>query len=362
MSIVAQDLSLIVSGQHWLYPFDLTLEPGSFTTLIGATRAGKTSLLRVLAGLSAPSSGKLYVDGKDVTGVNVRHRSVGMVYQEFVNYPGKTVFENIAAPLKNARQDTTFIRKRVEEVAELVGIAQFLKRYPLELSGGQQQRLSIARTIAQPRSLVLLDEPLVNLDYKLREHLRGQFRQLFKDSQSIVVYASSEPKEALILNGDTIVLHEGRLVQHGTANQVYSSPHSITVAGQISDPPISIVSAELSLGGRVWSIEGTQIGPEINRPAPLADGTYQLGLYPHHITTKPDGDGINTVIDFVEVSGSNSFLYLRHGNQTIAVKEQGVHDHTIGKPLKIGINLSQALVFDMSGNLSAGPLKEQTHG
>ena len=129
MSVVAQDISLTVDGEEWLYPFDLTLKPGSFTTVIGSTRAGKTSLLRVLAGLAKPSKGKLFVDGADVTGVNVRKRSVGMVYQEFVNYPGKTVFENIAAPLRNAGESKEAISKRVGDVAEIVGISPLLERY-----------------------------------------------------------------------------------------------------------------------------------------------------------------------------------------------------------------------------------------
>lgn len=363
MSVVAEQISLIVDGEDWLYPFDLTLEPGSFTTVIGATRAGKTSLLRVLAGLAAPSAGRLIVDGRDVTGLNVRKRSVGMVYQEFVNYPGKTVFENIAAPLRNAGENTDTITKRVGEVAEIVGITQFLERYPLELSGGQQQRVAIARTIARKRALVLLDEPLVNLDYKLREHLRGEFRRIFADSDTIAVYSSSEPQEALILDGDVIVMNEGRLIEHGPAAQVYALPGCVLTARQVSDPPMSIIPARLATNGsRQWLVHDEPIGDEPAHTADLPDGEYQLGVYPHQLSTDQSRPGVHTVIDFVEVSGSNSFIYSRAGDAMLAVKEKGVHDHAYGDAVEVNFDLAHMLVFDRSGALVASPHKEAANG
>ncbi|NBT80060.1 MAG: ATP-binding cassette domain-containing protein, partial [Betaproteobacteria bacterium] len=152
-----------------LYPLDLHLKPGSLTVLLGATRAGKTSLLRLLAGLDIPSRGKIWVDGQDVTGMPVRSRDVAMVYQQFINYPSLTVAQNIASPLKlSGRLDVSAIAQRVRDVAQRLQIESFLDRYPAELSGGQQQRVALARALAKSASLMLLDEPLVNLDYKLR--------------------------------------------------------------------------------------------------------------------------------------------------------------------------------------------------
>lgn len=359
MSVIAEQISLKVDGEDWLYPFDLALEPGSFTTVIGATRAGKTSLLRVLAGLATPTTGRLIVDGRDVTGLNVRKRSVGMVYQEFVNYPGKTVFENIAAPLRNAKESADAIRKRVGEVAEIVGITELLERYPLELSGGQQQRVAIARTIARKRALVLLDEPLVNLDYKLREHLRSEFRRIFTDSDTIAVYASSEPREALILNGDMLVLSEGRVIQHGPAVEVYARPETVTAARQISDPPMSIIPARMSVNGkRQWLVHGEPIGAEPVHTADLTEGDYQLGVYPHQLSTDQSRPGVHTVIDFVEVSGSNSFIYARAGDAMLAIKEKGVHGHRIGDAVQVNFDTAHMLVFDRKGALVASPGKE----
>lgn len=364
MSIVAEQISLAVDGENWLYPFDLSLDPGSFTTIIGPTRAGKTSLLRVLAGLAVPTSGRLIVDGDDVTGVNVRKRSVGMVYQEFVNYPGKTVFENIAAPLRNAREDIGTIRSRVGEVAEIVGISNLLERYPLDLSGGQQQRVAIARTIARKRRLVLLDEPLVNLDYKLREHLRGEFQRIFSDSETIAVYASSEPQEALILNGDVAVLNEGYVIQHGPAADVYARPESVTAAKQVSDPPMSIIAAQLvSDGGiRQWIVNGEVVGVDPTHTKALSTGEYQFGLYPHRLSTDQSRPGVHSVVDFVEVSGSNSFIFTRAGEVMLAIKEKGVHDHVIGDAINVNIDMSHVLVFDRAGKLVANPEREAVHG
>jgi glycerol transport system ATP-binding protein len=367
VTVEAKQISLTVEGEEWIYPFDLKLEPGSFTTVIGPTRAGKTSLLRVLAGLATPSAGRLLVDGRDVTGVNVRKRSVGMVYQEFVNYPGKTVFENIAAPLRNAATPDDAIKKRVGEVAEIVGITQFLQRYPLELSGGQQQRVAIARTIARKRSLVLLDEPLVNLDYKLREHLRGEFRRIFADGDTIAVYASSEPQEALILNGDVLVMSAGRVVQHGSAAEAYKRPANVTTARQISDPPMSIIPASLEEGARQWMVHGQPIGREPAHTRSLPAGDYQLGIYPHQFSTNGARPGVRTVIDFVEVSGSNSFIYARAGDALVAVKEKGVHEHALGDEVEVHFDLDHMLVFDTSGALvacpqGASPQKEASNG
>ena len=363
MSVVTQGISLKVDGDDWLYPFDLELRPGSFTTLIGPTRSGKTSLLRLLAGLAKPTSGQLLVDGVDVTGVNVRKRSVGMVYQEFVNYPGKTVFENIAAPLRNAGENDEAIKRRVGDVAEIVGISELLDRFPLELSGGQQQRVAIARTIARQRALVLLDEPLVNLDYKLREHLRGEFRRIFADSNTIAVYASSEPQEALILDGDVVVMHEGRVIQHGMAAEVYARPGTVTAARQISDPPMSIIPARLvTNGNRQWLVHGEPVGTEAGHTGDLPDGDYQLGVYPHLLSTDGSRPGVQTVIDFIEVSGSNSFIYARAGDTTLAVKEKGVHDHAFGDAVEINFDLDHMLVFDPDGALVASPARETVHG
>ena len=215
MTLVLERISRVVSGETHLHELSLALEPGSLNVLFGPTLAGKTSLMRVMAGLDRPTAGRVIWDGRDVTGVSVRRRQVAMVYQQFVNYPSFTVYDNIASPLKLAGLPKAEIDRKVREAASIMHIDGLLKRLPAELSGGQQQRTAIARALVKEAGLLLLDEPLVNLDYKLREELRAEMREIFKRHRSIVVYATTEPLEALMLGGTITVLHEGRVLQIG---------------------------------------------------------------------------------------------------------------------------------------------------
>src|SRR6185436_6373661 len=168
------------------------LPRGSFNVLLGRTRAGKTSLLRLLAGLDRPTAGAIRSDGADVTHVDVRRRNVAMVYQQFVNYPSLTVYENIASPLRlREGLGRDAIDRRVRETAAALRLDDLLNRLPGELSGGQQQRTAMARALAKDADLLLLDEPLANLDYKLREELRVEIRRLFRGRDAVVVYATT---------------------------------------------------------------------------------------------------------------------------------------------------------------------------
>jgi len=216
MELVLQGIEQRLGAVTHLYPCDLTLAcdltlvPRAVTVLLGATQAGKTSLMRVMAGLDAPSAGHVLADGQDVTGVPVRQRNVAMVYQQFINYPSMTVVDNIASPLRlQGAMDRASIQARVAELAARLHIEPFLERLPAELSGGQQQRVVLARALAKKAPLMLLDEPLVNLDYKLREELRDELSALFAAGDSTVVYATTEPTEALLLGGYTAVLDAG---------------------------------------------------------------------------------------------------------------------------------------------------------
>ena len=244
-----------VGAETHLYPLDLALQPHAVTVLLGATQAGKTSLMRLMAGLDAPTAGRVTVDGRDVTGVPVRERNVSMVYQQFINYPSMSVADNIASPLKLRGGSTReAIAQRVEALAKKLHIEPFLKRLPAELSGGQQQRVALARALAKGAPLMLLDEPLVNLDYKLREELREELSALFATGDSTVVYATTEPTEALLLGGYTAVMDAGEVLQYGPTAEVFHKPKSIRVARAFSDPPMNLVEAKAaSLGVQLSS-------------------------------------------------------------------------------------------------------------
>ena len=209
------EVSNVVDGETTIDDVSLSLSDDGINILLGPTLSGKTSLMRIMAGLDKPSAGDVLFEGESVLGVAVQQRNIAMVYQQFINYPSLTVFDNIASPLRVAKMDKRAIEQRVQEAAHTLQIGELLTRTPDQLSGGQQQRVALARAFAKRARLVLLDEPLANLDYKLREELRSELPRLFAEQGAILVYATTEPLEALQLGGKTALLHEGRLVQHG---------------------------------------------------------------------------------------------------------------------------------------------------
>ena len=182
MSLILEGVSKVTNGQTHIYATDLELQSGTMNVLLGPTSSGKTSLMRLMAGLDVPNTGKIIWDGKDVTGMRVQDRGVAMVYQQFINYPSFTVYENIASPMRLLNKSAKEIDTAVRDAAELMKLTPFLDRKPLELSGGQQQRCALARALVKDAGLVLLDEPLANLDYKLREELRAEIPKIFEEA------------------------------------------------------------------------------------------------------------------------------------------------------------------------------------
>ena len=186
MTLELQGVARSVGGRVHIHPTDLTLKNGTMNVLLGPTQSGKTSLMRLMAGLDKPGTGRILWEGRDVTGVKVQDRQVAMVYQQFINYPGMTVYENIASPLRLMGKPKAEIDRAVRQTAEMLRLTPMLTRKPLELSGGQQQRCALARALVKGAGLVLLDEPLANLDYKLREELRIEIPRIFEASGAIL--------------------------------------------------------------------------------------------------------------------------------------------------------------------------------
>ncbi|MGB7755005.1 MAG: ABC transporter ATP-binding protein [Salinisphaera sp.] len=357
MSLVLDNVSKVVGGETHIEPMDLELESGSLSLLLGLTLSGKTSLMRLMAGLDKPSSGRIRIDGTDVTGLPVRKRNVAMVYQQFINYPSLTVYENIASPLRIAGVSSSEIDRRVRAEAERLHIDAMLDRLPAELSGGQQQRTAMARALVRDAELVLLDEPLVNLDYKLRETLREELPKALEGRRSIVVYATTDPWEALAFGGRTAVLEEGRLLQYDYAANVYAAPATTHVASVFSDPPMNIINGELR-GDEL------RVGDTLRtaRPAALSalpDGSYLFGVRPPHLTVNAESDTggqrIDTAVDVTEISGSDTYVHCQvEGRPWVAV-QSGVHQHDLGAPLSLGFHPDKLFVFDRDEQLVHSP-------
>jgi glycerol transport system ATP-binding protein len=344
-----------VGAQTHIYETSLALRPGGFNILLGTTLAGKTTLMQLMAGLVQPSAGQVWFGGRDVTGVPVQKRKVSMVFQQFINYPNLSVYENIASPLRVARMQEAEVRSRVGHIAEMLQLSPFLQRRPAALSGGQQQRTALARALAKDADLVLLDEPLANLDYKLREGLREELPRLFADRSCTVVYATSDPGEALLLGGYTATVHEGRVTQYGPNGSVYREPVDLATARVFSDPPINMAQVMkngqcIRLSERVsWSAEG--------KLRDLPDGEYTIGLRPHHVLPAPGKGGgvqVDCKVLIAEISGSESVVHFDLGGMTWVSLSHGVHVFKVGQSARFELDVAHCLYFASGGTRVAG--------
>ena len=353
MALELQAVSRVVKGQVHIQPTTLTLEKGTMNVLLGPTLSGKTSLMRLMAGLDAPSAGRLIWHGKDVTGVRVQDRRVAMVYQQFINYPSLTVADNIASPLKLRGEKD--MQVRVRELAERLHIEMFLDRLPAELSGGQQQRVALARALAKGAPLMLLDEPLVNLDYKLREELREELTQLFAAGQSTVVYATTEPAEALLLGGYTAVLDEGRLLQYGPTADVFHEPCSLRVARAFSDPPINLVAA-VSAAQALRLPGGVDVVPR--QPLAVPDSsnlTVGVRASALRVQARPGDVAVQGTVELAEISGSDTYVHATTSLGDLVAQITGVHYFDLGALVTLYFSPAQVYVFGGDGGLLLAP-------
>ncbi|MBV9982000.1 ABC transporter ATP-binding protein [Bradyrhizobium sp.] len=356
MSVTLDHVTRTVDGLPTIRDVSLTLEKGTLSVLLGPTLSGKTSIMRLLAGLDKPTTGRVLVDGNDVTGIDVRQRSVAMVYQQFINYPALSVYENIASPLRVQGKPRAEIDARVMEAAKLLRLEPFLKRTPLQLSGGQQQRTAIARALVKGADLVLLDEPLANLDYKLREELRAELPRIFEASGAIFVYATTEPSEALLLGGRTVCMWEGQVLQAGETSSVYRHPDTMRVAQVFSDPPLNTVPIQKRNGSVAYG-GGIEV-PASGLYAKLADGDYRVGFRAHQLEIANGAAGRHAfpaTVTVTEITGSESFVHLHREQSNWVAVLHGVHEFEPGDVLDAVLDPENVFVFDTAGRLVAAP-------
>lgn len=354
MTIELKQARKEVRGITHIKPTSLTLETGHFNVVLGQTGAGKTSLIKLMAGLDPLASGQIFMDGEDVSKLNTQNRNISLVHQFFVNYPHMTVFDNIASPLRVAGLARSEIEGRVQEAADILQLGPMLKRRPHELSGGQQQRTALARAIAKESRAVFLDEPLANLDYKLREELREQLPELFAGRGAVVVYATSEPEEALLLGGYTALMDDGVVTQFGPTAEIYRKPATLAAARVFSDPPINAAKitktgdqAQLQTG-IFWTMKG--------EAAALPDGTYTLAIRPHHVLpTQASATDIalNGTVQVSELSGSESSAHFQIGTDGWVSLARGVHPYRVGEDHQFFMDASKAFYFAEDGRLVA---------
>ena len=344
-------------GERYVHrDLELRVERGQIVGLVGGSGSGKTTLLRQILGLIRPTAGAVRIFGQDLGAAGRLEqaallRRVGMLFQGGALFSALPVFDNIASPLKLAR--AAHIDERVRELASKLHIEMFLDRLPAALSGGQQQRVALARALAKNAPLMLFDEPLVNLDYKLREELRDELTQLFAVGNSTVVYATTEPSEALLLGGHTAVLDRGELLQYGPTAEVFHRPASIRVARAFSDPPINLLQAERSTSG-LCLCDGTALVLELPRHAPKA---LVLGIRGSALRERARSGDLELAgkVDLAEISGSQTFVYVQTALGELVAQLTGVHELELATPIKLYLDPSQVYVFDAAGPLLTAP-------
>lgn len=327
------------------------IEPGKFTTLVGPSGCGKTTLLNMTAALERPTSGRILIDGVDVTSGTSRDRGIAMVFQSYALYPHLTVARNLGFPLRVQKFARSDIESRVRRAAELMEIGHLLDRKPRELSGGQRQRVAIGRAIIRPATVCLLDEPLSNLDAALRVRVRGELKLLFSQMGTTTMFVTHDQSEAMTMSDTIIVLKDGKVQQNGTPLEIYRDPANVFVATFIGSPQMNIVHANaVSLNGRSVVQAGDIVLPDPKFGSGRSqDGLVQLGIRPEHVTTTPFPKSIAFVarIDLVEHLGSSAIIHyrLKDGSTLIGME---MHDTLIGSGWEgeVHVDAEKVLFFD----------------
>jgi glycerol transport system ATP-binding protein len=295
--------------------------------------------------------------GKDITELDVRKRDIAFVYQEFVNYPPLPIFENIASPLRVRGEDKKSIEHKVQEVARLLGLDGVLDRHPPSLSGGQQQRVAIARALTKDAEVILLDEPLANLDYKLREDLRRELPRLFEGKDKIVIYATTDPNEAFLLGDKTVVLDAGRVKQVGTAGDVFTAPESLAAARTMSEFPFNLLPARIENSTCV--VANTLEFPLPEHMCSLCNGDYTLGFRAEQFSFKsaaPTSVACDASIAVIEITGNETIVHVDVANQPCIAVVEGSKTLEVGSTVTLHLNPDKLFLFDNDGRTVATPL------
>jgi ABC-type sugar transport system ATPase subunit len=289
------------------------IAPGEFFALLGPSGSGKSTTLRILAGLDAPTSGRVFIDDKDVTSVDARDRDIAMVFQSYALYPHMTVAENIAFPLEMANLPKTEIGPAVKEAARKVRIDHLLDRKPGQLSGGQQQRCALARAIVRKARLFLLDEPLSNLDAKLRLETRAELKKLQRSLGVTAVYVTHDQEEAMTLADRMAVFMAGEIQQVGTPAEVFARPNSIDIAGFIGSPPMNLMAARYANGS--VAIAGHQLKTSASE---VGERDVVVGIRPGALRIATGG--LSARVDLIEDLGDTAILDLDCSGTTIRMR------------------------------------------
>ena len=329
-------------AKHWgattaLHAVNLRIAQGSFCVLLGPSGCGKSTTLRIIAGLDNANSGRVLIDGRDVTALPPAERGIAMVFQNYALFPHLDVAQNITFGLSVRKLPAAEQQQRLQQVAQLLGLSALLQRKPSQLSGGQQQRVALGRALVAQAKVCLMDEPLSNLDAQLRQDMRRELRELQRQLGLTVVYVTHDQAEAMSMADQVVLLNKGAVEQAGTARELYSRPATTFVARFVGTPPMNLLQLD---GGRI-------AGSEVDAGVQAA----QLGLRPEDIVL--DNDGASAIVQGSEYLGADLVLRCAIGNQHLLVRAAGQTDIAPGSRVKLRWASADAHGFDSAGRRSA---------
>jgi len=338
---------------------NLEIKDKEFCVLVGPSGCGKTTTLRMIAGLEEITEGKIYIDGKVVNNVPPKDRDIAMVFQNYALYPHMKVYDNMAFGLKLRKYPKDEIDRRVREAAEILGISHLLDRYPKELSGGQRQRVAVGRAIVRKPKVFLFDEPLSNLDAKLRVQMRAELKRLHERLQTTIIYVTHDQVEAMTLGDKICVMKDGVIQQVDTPIKLYDEPKNKFVAGFIGSPPMNFVTVDIKKDGDEIYIYESNFVLKLpkkfyEKVEPYVGKKMIFGIRPEHmydILSYPgqvqEGSVIKLTVDFVELLGSETYLHLSSGKNNFVVKADPHTNVRPGQLVEIVVNLDKIHLFDI---------------
>ena len=350
-SIEVKDLTLSFGSVNVLNKLNIDTEEGEFLVLLGPSGCGKSTLLNCLAGLLDVTDGQIFIKGKNVTWEEPKDRGIGMVFQSYALYPQMSVKGNLSFGLKNQRLPKDDIEKRVARAAEILQIQPLLDRKPSALSGGQRQRVAIGRALVRDVDVFLFDEPLSNLDAKLRSELRVEIKRLHAKLENTMVYVTHDQIEALTLADRIAVMRGGIIQQLADPKTIYNKPSNLFVAGFIGSPSMSFLDGVIS-GGAVKVGDQTIALDGYDGEVPVEDGRkVVLGVRPEHVTIVARDEGLPGTVDIDEPMGSDSLLWLSFAGQQISVRTDADAGYPPGTDVGLAFNIAKASLFDAQSEI-----------
>jgi multiple sugar transport system ATP-binding protein len=329
-----------------LHGVSIDIPDGSFTVLVGPSGCGKSTLLRMVAGLENISGGEIAIDGKVVNQVPPKERDIAMVFQNYALYPHMTVKDNMAFSLTLAKKDKAFIDQRVGKAADILGLTPLLERFPRQLSGGQRQRVAMGRCIVRDPQVFLFDEPLSNLDAKLRVAMRTEIKELHQRLKTTSVYVTHDQIEAMTMADQIVVMHDGRIEQTGSPLALYDRPANRFVAGFIGSPAMNFIDGTQKDGALV-AANGARL--PLQGAAAANDGRAMVyGIRPEHLDIADGGEGFEAEVVVIEPTGSETQLFARLGGQEIVAVFRERHEFAPGQKIRLKPRAPVAHLFDAS--------------